>query len=118
MKLFHVYGKDENKNRLYPSLINSIKKKTSFHMTRGTQINDFVHIDKVTDILLDSLDFKKRNSKFPQYWEIGTGKNIQTKIFVKNILDQFFIKKKIMFGKIKKNSHNYFSNKKFIWKIN
>ena len=43
LKLFHVYGKNENMMRLWPSLINAAKKNKNFYMNKKvTKLETFV----------------------------------------------------------------------------
>ena len=116
MRVFNVYGKGENKNRLLPLINNSIKKKTSLIIKSSDQIKDFIEINKATNIIIDALNFKKNNKKFPQIWHIASGKPTTVKNF---ILSKFHKKKltKISFRNSSKMVRNFVSHKKFIWKI-
>ena len=44
-RLFYVYGEGENKNRLYPTLLEGIKRGKKIKLTDGNQIRDFISID-------------------------------------------------------------------------
>ena len=116
MRVFNVYGKGENKNRLLPLINNSIKKKTSLIIKSSDQIKDLIEINKATNIIIDALNFKKNNKKFPQIWHIASGKPTTVKNF---ILSKFHKKKltKISFRNSSKMVRNFVSHKKFIWKI-
>lgn len=117
MRLFNVYGKGENKKRLFPSIIRAIKLNKDLQVTNGEQIRDFIRVDKVAKILLSSINFENKK-KFPQIWHLASGKPISVKFFALKNWKKFSSKKKISF-KIKKNAlnRNYFSEKKSIWKI-
>jgi len=117
LRLFHVYGEGENKNRLWPSLIKAAKSGKNFYMTEGTQKRDFININQAAKIILDTLNFKK-NKSFCKIWHIGSGNNIRIKDFANYFWNKENAKKKIFFGKIKNYDYfNYLSNKKLLWKL-
>lgn len=118
LRLFHVYGNNENKNRLWPSLINAAKKNKDFHMTRGDQIRDFCHVNNVVISLTKALDFNIKGKKFPQLWDFATGKRKSVKKFAKQIWNKYKSKGKLIFNKIKDyDDSDYLANKKILWKI-
>ena len=46
LRIFYIYGEDQNPNSLYPQLLKSIKiKKKIFNLSPGNQIRDFIHIN-------------------------------------------------------------------------
>jgi len=120
IKLFHVYGRDEPKQRLWPLLNSYAKNNKDLKMTSGHQKYDFNYIDDVIDGLITTLNFKKKNKRsFPQEWELASGKNMSVKQFAIKIWKKNKSKKKILFSKIKKfDSSNYLINKKKLWRIN
>lgn len=85
LRLFHAYGNNEPKKRLYPSLIFSIKKKSIFEMSEGTQTRDFIHIDQAVlkifkgILLLNNM----KNGKIVRH--IASGKKSSLYKFVKKI---------------------------------
>ena len=118
IKLFHVYGNDERKSRLWPLLINSAKHNKNLSMTAGKQIYDFNHIDDVVDGLIEALNFKKRKKKFPQVWDMASGKEMSVKSFAKQIWKKYNPSSKIIFSKLKiYDKESYTTNKKILWKI-
>ncbi len=118
IKLFHVYGKDERKNRLWPSLINSARKNKNFVITSGKQIYDFNHIDDTVDGLIQALNFKKKNKNFPQVWDMASGKEMSVKSFAKQIWKKHNPSSKLIFLKRKiDNKKSYTINKKILWKL-
>lgn len=64
IKLFHVYGNDENKKRLWPLLMSHSKKNINLNMTSGQQTYDFNHIDDVVRTLFECTNFKKKIKYF------------------------------------------------------
>ena len=120
IKLFHVYGNDEPKNRLWPLLNHYSKNNKNLKMSSGLQTYDFNHIDDVIDGLIKTLDFRKNTKrKFPQEWDLASGKSMSVKLFAKRIWKKNNGKSKILFSQIKNfDSDNYLANKKQLWKIN
>ena len=118
IRLQHVYGGNEKKTRLWPSLIQAAKKNKNFYMTSGNQKNEFCYIDNVVNGILDATDFNKKNFFFPQTWDMGSGKIMSVKKFASNIWKKLNPKGKIVFSKIKNyDSKNYFIKTKELWPI-
>lgn len=118
IKLFHVYGGDENKKRLWPLLQKYSIENKNLDMTSGHQTYDFNHIDDVIDGLIQTLDFNYRNKNFPQEWDLASGKKMSVREFARRIWKNNKAKSKIYFSAIKKfDKNNYLSNKKILWKI-
>ena len=118
LRLFQIYGKNENKKRLWPSLINASKKNKNFKMSLGHQINDFSHVDELCKTLLQTLNFSNKNKSFPQLWDVASGKNQSVKSFANRIWKKRKSKGKLLFGKIRLNNiKNFRPNKKILWKI-
>jgi nucleoside-diphosphate-sugar epimerase len=118
VKLFHVYGNDENKKRLWPLLLFHSKKNLNLNMTAGHQTYDFSHIDNVVKSLYDCANFNKKKKKFPQEWDLATGKSMSVKDFAKKIWRKNNSKAKIFFSKIKNfDKDNYLPDKKKLWKV-
>ena len=118
IRLHHVYGGNEKKTRMWPSLIIAAKKNNNFNMTAGTQMLDFNYIDNVIEGLLEAIDFNKKPGKFPQIWDMGSGKILSAKRFASIIWKKINPKSKIIFSKIKNfDKKNYKINSKNLWKI-
>ena len=118
IKLFHVYGKDERKNRLWPSLIYSARKNKNLVITSGQHIYDFNHIDDIVDGLIQALNFKKKNKNFPQVWDMASGKEMSVKSFAKQIWKKLNPSSKLIFSKRKIDyKESYTINKKILWKL-
>ncbi len=118
IRLFHVYGKNENKKRLWPSLINAAKKDKNFQMSVAEQKTDFNYIDNIIDGLINALNFDLKKRYFPQIWEMGSGKTMSVKKFAKLIWNKLNPSSKIIFSKIKNYDKKSFKIKKDNhWKI-
>lgn len=119
IRLFHVYGKNEKKTRLWPALIHAAKKNQDFKMTSGDQETDFNFIDDVIDGLIEATNFEIKNKKFPQIWDMCSGKTMSVKQFAKKIWKRINPKSKIYFSKIKVfDKKNYQALNQNHWKIN
>ncbi len=118
MRLFNVYGDGENKQRLWASMKIAAKKNKDFKMSEGKEIRDFINVDKVAKVILNSIDFKIKNKSFPQVWHIASGKPTTVKSFALKNWKEYKTKRKILFGKVKvKIKKNYISDKKSIWNV-
>ncbi len=118
LRLFHVYGKNENRQRLWPSVLNAAKKNKNFYMTKGDQIRDFCYVENVVIAMTDALNFNLKSNKFPQIWDFATGKKKSVKKFAREIWKKYKSKGKLVFGKIKDyDDTNYIADKKYLWKI-
>jgi len=112
LRAFHVYGGNEPKVRMYPSLLNSIDKNIDFMMTKGEEVRDFIHIEMVKKKIIKSFKlFKRRNFFLTK--NLASGRNMTVKKFALNIHKKRNSKNKILFGKIKKknNYHSMYSDK-------
>jgi nucleoside-diphosphate-sugar epimerase len=117
LRIFNVYGKGENKKRLFPSVRRAVKLKKKFTIFSSSQIKDFIEINKVTDMITDTLNFKKNSSKFPQIWHIASGKPKTVKNFILSNFNKNFIKKLIFKNSPSVMKRNFISSKSSIWKI-
>ena len=53
LRIFYLYGENQNPRSLYPSVINAIKEnRDHFNISSGRQIRDFVHIDDIVRQIL------------------------------------------------------------------
>jgi len=119
LRLFHVYGNDEPRFRLWKLLNFHSRNNIDLEMSSGYQKYDFNHIDDVVTGLIDTLDFRKKNKKFPQVWDFASGKSMSVRTFAKKIWRKNNSKSKILFSKIKNfDRENYLTSKNRLWKIN
>ena len=59
LRLFPVYGPLENKNMLFPYLINNLKKKKIVKLTSGKQIRNYTYVDDVSHGIIKCIKNKK-----------------------------------------------------------
>ena len=96
LRLYQVYGPNQDKNRLIPIIIDSCKNNKSFPCSSGVQFRDFLFIDDLIDAVLRCLDRKVEGKII----NIGSGKIIQVKKIINQIV-KFYKAGKPLFGSIK-----------------
>lgn len=82
LRYFQVYGKNENKNRLFPQLIKNAKKNKNFKINNGQLVRDFIEVNEAVD---KSLDFFFKNKKKLLIKNIGTGQGLKLSSFARKI---------------------------------
>ena len=118
MRLFPVYGPGEKKHRLWPSLIKAAKSGKNFYVKNPFERRDFSHINHVSNILLNAIDFKRKNNKFPQVWHASENKPLTVKAFTTKVWKQYKAKGKLYFKNDKHNNNlNHISDRNSVWKI-
>ena len=70
-------------------------------MTSGGQKTDFNYIDDVVNGLIDATNFKIKDKKFPQVWDMCSGKTMSVKQFTQKIWDRINLRVKFIFLKLK-----------------
>ena len=86
LRLFQVYGPNQDENRILPYLIKNCLKNKIFATTSGKQFCDFCYIDDVIAIIFKSLLSSKINGEIIN---VGSGKPMQIKkiiLFVKKFI--------------------------------
>ncbi|MEI7085375.1 NAD(P)-dependent oxidoreductase [Pectobacterium versatile] len=80
VRLEHVYGPNDNKDKFIPYLINSLKKEERLKCTSCEQKRDFVYISDVIDAYMTILDadFSKKYTEI----QVGTGYSIPLRDFI------------------------------------
>ncbi|MER0045902.1 NAD-dependent epimerase/dehydratase [Pectobacterium odoriferum] len=80
VRLEHVYGPNDNKDKFIPYLINSLKKEERLKCTSCEQKRDFVYISDVIDAYMTILDadFSKKYTEI----QVGTGHSIPLRDFI------------------------------------
>ncbi len=78
-RIFYPYGSNQNPKSLYPSLLESIRRKEStFKCSQGYQIRDFIHVDDCSRMMIEILD----SSSAAGVINIGSGKPISIRDFL------------------------------------
>lgn len=80
LRLFSVFGPDDNPNWLIPYLISGMLKNNTINTTKAEQCWDYLYIDDVVNVL-----FKLMDSKGLGVVNLGSGKSIQIKCLIEKI---------------------------------
>lgn len=81
LRLFYIYGEGDSKNNLYTQLINSIKQKKTFKMSKGDQLRDFIEVKSLSNLI-----HKISQSKMNGIFNCCSGKPVSVLNFVKSII--------------------------------
>ena len=118
MRIFPVYGNGENKNRLFPSLINAAKNDKDYYINNGDKICDFTKVEYVASAMLDACNFEKRKFTSNQIWHISSGIPVSVKNFAMIVWKMYCTKRNLVIRKVKNSKfENYVSDNKSRWKI-
>jgi len=117
MRLFSIYGKGENKKRLYPSLLAAINKNKSFMINNPFETRDFTNIEYASKVLLDAINFSEKKFKIFQVWHVSENKPLKIVNFVKKIWEDKKGKNKLFLNRKNKVKFNHISDKNSVWKI-
>lgn len=98
MRIFPLYGKSENKNRLFSLATRNARSNKNIELNNGLQLRDYLNVKTAVKMLFQSLFFKKKKSKkhLIEIWHIASGKPILIKDFVKKIYNKLSSKGKII----------------------
>jgi nucleoside-diphosphate-sugar epimerase len=96
LRLYQVYGPNQDKNRLIPIIIDNCKNNRSFPCSSGIQFRDFLFVDDLIDAILRCLE----KEVVGKIINIGSGKIIKVKKIIHKIVN-FYKSGKPLFGKIK-----------------
>ena len=81
LRLFQVYGSEDNKNKILPYVLKNCLKNKKFNLTKGLQTRDFCSVDDVIRAII--LILKSKNKRiYGEIFNIGTGKSITIKKLV------------------------------------
>tara|TARA_B100001057_G_scaffold498775_1_gene606988 strand:+ start:668 stop:1510 length:843 start_codon:yes stop_codon:yes gene_type:complete len=116
LRLFPVYGRGENSNRLYPSLIAAAKKGKNFALKNPFELRDFTNVRFVSKIILEACNFKKRDKKFEIY-HVSSNHKMTVYEFAKKIWKKYKASGKLIKKNIKKKYVTHVSDQKSIWKL-
>jgi nucleoside-diphosphate-sugar epimerase len=97
LRLYQVYGPNQDFNRLIPIVINNCKANKKFPCSNGNQYRDFLFIDDLIRAIFITLNKKEAIGKIIN---IGSGQPIKIKKIIE-IIKNYFKKGNPIFGKIK-----------------
>ena len=116
MRVFPVYGKGENKNRLYPSLLRAAKHGKNFFLRNPLEKRDFSNVKFVSKSLCDATDFNKKKFKFFQIWHVSQNQPELIKNFAERHWRTIKAKGKLIINKKNNITYNHISNINSLWK--
>ena len=99
LKLYHTYGPDDRRNKLFCLLRNAIKNKQVLKMTPGEQLIDIVFIDDVVDAYVKASYrlISEVGSKAEEFF-VSSGNHITLKALVKKYYKIMNEKENIIWG--------------------
>ena len=100
LRLYLVYGPNQDDNRIIPFVINNSIKNKQFNCSPGYQLRDFVYINDVVSAVYKSIKSYKNNGEIIN---IGSGKPIKIKNLILTIV-KLVGKGSPIFSKIKLRS--------------
>ena len=115
LRAFPVFGLNENKKRLIPSLLRAIKEKKNFIVKNPMEIRDFSNIDDIVKKVLKAIHFSKKINKPYEVWHLASGKPTKVDEFVKNFCKKYNYKQKLIYKKNQLSLFHHISDKKSIW---
>ena len=98
LKLEHVYGKFDSKNKFIPWLIDSMSKNKKIKLSKCTQKRDFIHVDEIIKLLDEIIRKRDKFTTGVTSIEVGTGKSIEIKKIVLMLLKMTESNSKLIFG--------------------
>ena len=82
LRLYLVYGPNQDENRVVPITIKNSIKNNNFDCSSGIQIRDFLYIDDLIKAILKTLKSKNSNGEI---FNIGSGKPVKVKNLILKI---------------------------------
>ncbi len=111
-RIFYVYGKNQRKSSLIPSIINSIRKNNEFKFKNPYDANDYIYIKDLINFIKISIVKKIPSGDY----NVGFGKTYKN-IYILNLLRSLISKNK-NFSDILPNKLNKIYKKNFYADIN
>ena len=83
LRLYLIYGPNQEINRFLPIVITNCIKNKSFPCSEGSQFRDFLYIDDLIKVIEKFLNSKKNLNG--EIFNIGSGNPLKIKSIIKNI---------------------------------
>jgi len=96
IRLFSVFGENQNKVNLYPQIKDCAKSDKDFETTFGEQVRDFIHIDEVCQRIEDLVLTQFAEKLI--YLNIGSGKGTRVRDFIEYWWSKFKAKGVVKYG--------------------
>jgi nucleoside-diphosphate-sugar epimerase len=116
MRIFPIYGPNENSYRLYPSLKNAAEKGKNFLIKNPLEYRDFTDSNYASKILLNACDFKKNSKKFEIY-HVSSNNKMTVMKFAEIMWKRFKAKGKLITKNKKVFLSTHVSDRRSVWKL-
>jgi len=83
LRLFLVYGPDQNKERFLPQIIQGCFSKKSFPSSSGDQLRDFCYVDDIVDGIFSAFESDQSNGEIIN---IASGKPVKIKEVINKVI--------------------------------
>ena len=83
LRLFLVYGPDQNKERFLPQIIQGCFSKKSFPYSSGDQLRDFCYVDDIVDGIFSAFESDQSNGEIIN---IASGKPVKIKEVINKVI--------------------------------
>ena len=116
MRIFPIYGPDEQSYRLYPSLIKAAEKGKNFLIKNPLEYRDFTESNYASKILLSACDFKKNSKRFEIY-HVSSNNKMTVLKFAQIIWKKLKAKGELMTKNKKVFLSTHVSDRRSVWKL-
>jgi len=116
MRMFPVYGSDEKRYRLYPSLKKAAVNGENFLIKNPLEFRDFTESSYVSKILLNACTFKKKTKRFEIY-HVSSNKSMTVLKFAEMTWKKLKAKGKLTTANKKVFLSTHVSDKRSVWKL-
>lgn len=117
LRLFQVYGKGENKKRLWSSIKKAAINNQIIKINNPLERRDFSDIETVKKKILDICCFKIKNKKKFKIWHLANGTQMTILDFAKKTYYSFNKKIKVTANKPLVKNYHHITDKKSIWDL-
>ena len=114
VRLFQVYGEQQNKDKIIPYILNNCQSNKKFKLTKGNQTRDFCYIGDAVKAIF--LLLNKNDNINGQIFNVASGKEISIKRLV-SLIKKIVGRGRPIFGQIKLKKSEIVKSKADIRKI-
>ena len=105
LRLASMYGPNDDPKKLIPAAVYAAQNRSSFQMSAGEQVRDWLHVDDAIEAILKSVETE---SKTGIIYNVGTGEGIS----IRKLVEQIFTKCNAPVSLIKFGAYKYRKNEK------
>lgn len=100
LRPFTVYGEGQHESNFWPSLRRAALAGENFPMTLGEQVRDFISVESVANVFLESLQSKELRPGEPYVRNVGTGNSRTLLTFAQEWWHRWDAKGRLLPGKL------------------